>query len=385
MGNSAIVNKFVHSGVLLDTSSTPPRSPSRITQSPVTHSVGSGVPRQMQSISSTVKKDPLVIKLRSKARGKPSQSPHLGVRSPRPHSGNRSALPSPRTASAHPSRIGDEVLPPGVQPPQPPQFASYSSPGAGRPGSGTVADMHSQPIPYKTAIGRAGGAAVMPVPVPLFSALAPPLPNNPPPVHFSRTTVNPNVVSSFYNASPPPLPNSPPPYIPPPPPSGAYNHSSPGAYDYPPPGVFNHNSVRLPGADATVAGFVPPVSHIPDSRYVSASALSAQQMICNVSTAPFYEGHSGAQPYDYVAQSYRSSVDSAHYPGSSYSLSNGGNADILAGATEGWVDDATAHFDSFGGGIIGTAPDHDQQIASSLNDVLEQMAGDDYLWEQFAW
>jgi hypothetical protein len=151
--------------------------------------------------------------------------------------------------------------------------------------------------------------------------------------------------------------------------------------------VFDHiNSVRPPCADTTAAGFVPPVAHIPDSRYVSAS--TQLQVDCNVNiAAPFYEDHSGAQQYHgYLDQGYRSPVlDSAHYPSSSYISSNGGHADILAGATEGWLEDATAHLDGFGNVIPGTtAPDHDQQAASSLNDVLQQMAGDDYLWEQFS-
>ncbi|KAG0622980.1 hypothetical protein M758_3G138900 [Ceratodon purpureus] len=399
-GNFTAAGRFLPSAVSLntssmtslDTSSTLPINQAAVSQSPVSHPVGSRVPRQDHGISTTVKKDPLIIKLKPKARGKPSQPPHLGVRSPRHHSGNRSALPSPRTsprtAPAPFSRTRDEIPPAGVQPPHFPQFASYPNPGPGRAGSGTVAGMpqhHSQSVPaFKTVPGREGGVAVMaphvqfslPNVAPYFSTPAPPLPSNPAPVHFSRTTVNSNAVPSYYPASAPPLPNSPPPYIPPPP-SNAYNYSAPGAYDFPPPGVFDHNSARLPGTDAT------PVPHIPDSRYVSASALSTQQVNCNVNTATFYEGHSGAQPYDYLAQGYRSPVDSAHYPSSSYISSNGGNADILVGATEGWVEDATAHFDSFGNGILGTAPDHDHQAASSLNDVLEQMAGDDYLWEQF--
>lgn len=392
MGNSTGATRFARLDSLLDASSTSPTSLSVFNQSPPRHPVGSGISRQVQGISSTLKKDPLIIKLKGKARGKTSQPPHLGVATPRYVPRNRSTLPSARSAPAPSGRVIDDISPPGVQSPQPPQFTHNPNPGPRRAGRGTAADMpqHQSPVPaFKTVPGR----AVMPQPVqfslpnvaPYFSAPPPPPPNKPSSVDFSRTTVNSNVAPRYYPAPAPapapPLPDSPPPYIPPPP-SGAYNHSVSGEYDYPPPGVFDHNMVQLPGgADATVAGFVPPDSHIPDSRYVPISALSIQQVLCNINTTPFYE--SNGQPYNYLAQGYRSPVDSTHYPSSSYISSNGGNADILAGATEGWVEDVTAQFDSFENGTIGAAPNHDQQAASSLNDVLEQMAGDDYLWDQF--
>jgi len=128
----------------------------------------------------------------------------------------------------------------------------------------------------------------------------------------------------------------------------------------------------LPGADASVAGFV---SHIPDSRYVSPSD---QQ----VNMVPHYEEQPYALPRpnygsDYVAQEYKGPVvDSVFYTAASH----GGSADILEGPTEGWAADAASLFDSFTPGV---GLDANQQPATSLEKVLEQMAGDDYLWEQF--
>lgn len=59
----------------------------------------------------------------------------------------------------------------------------------------------------------------------------------------------------------------------------------------------------------------------------------------------------------------------------------GAGADVVAGPTEGWVADAgvgDSLFDSFTTSVVG--PD---SRPTSLEKVLEQMAGDDYLWEQF--
>lgn len=59
----------------------------------------------------------------------------------------------------------------------------------------------------------------------------------------------------------------------------------------------------------------------------------------------------------------------------------GAGADVVAGPTEGWVADAGVEdslFDSFTTSVVG--PD---SRPTSLEKVLEQMAGDDFLWEQF--
>lgn len=130
-------------------------------------------------------------------------------------------------------------------------------------------------------------------------------------------------------------------------------------------------------------------------RYVSASALS-EQPVCNVkmsshSQCEEFQDSSqlsfavpspnfGSARFDYVAQEY---MNSSNRFGNA--ASNGGgsvvpNADVLAGPiTEGWVADAAALFDEFTAGN----PDPNLQADTSLEKVLEQMAGDDYLWEQF--
>lgn len=60
-------------------------------------------------------------------------------------------------------------------------------------------------------------------------------------------------------------------------------------------------------------------------------------------------------------------------------------ADILAGPIEGLEVDAVAQFDYFAITGIGAveSPGASWQATPSLNDVLEQMARDDFLWEQY--
>jgi len=239
---------------------------------------------------------PLVIRLRGRSRGRPSQPlHHLGVMHPpkqQPH----------RSVSTLNSNIRPPPLPlPPTPPPQqqPPQFTPYS---------------------------------MYPTPVNSF----PPVPNQ----------------QAYYSYPPaaPPLPADPPPYIPPPPPPcpypeppGSYNmyNQSPGvSFDQYLPGIEQQNDPN--------GGFVP------DSRYVSEQ----------------FHGSSA----EAAIQDFKSPVVGLGYGA-------GAGADVVAGPTEGWVADAgvgDSLFDSFTTSVIG--PD---SRPTSLEKVLEQMAGDDYLWEQF--
>lgn len=332
------------------------------------------VSRQTQGNSTAVKKDPLVIKLKGKSRRRCSPPRHnLGVRTSstqsRTHrppplssfSGTR-PLPSPRPRSpATSARIRDEIIP--SMPPQPPQFTPY--PDLSRAGTYAPVLSSSQSVPTHNYFpDRAGSVAPPPPPV---AGMPPPLPPPPPVVQYSRPTLHPNV--AYYTPIAPPLPNSPPPYIPPPPPPPIVN-------DYPPPGAYGHHLMRPPGADHSTAGYVPAVPHIPDSRYVSASA-------------PLHQGQSSAvQLYaDYSVQDYRSQVEpGGHYASSSYNFpSNGGsNTDILTGPSEGLASDATAQYDPFEACIGAvTSPDRNQQVMDVFNNMLEPLTPDDYLWDTF--
>lgn len=80
---------------------------------------------------------------------------------------------------------------------------------------------------------------------------------------------------------------------------------------------------------------------------------------------------------DYVAQRFISSpVNSAETGSLSHTV------DILAGPIQGWEVDPAVEFNAFAAGISDEGPSP-EQVTTSLNDVLHQMAGDDYLWEQF--
>lgn len=133
---------------------------------------------------------------------------------------------------------------------------------------------------------------------------------------------------------------------------------------------------QFPGvANTSVAEFVS------DSRYVSAlSDLQVKQYEdqgSSQSSSSSYAANYASS--EYVAQDYRSPV--VDYAGAG---SGGGPivADILAGpiATEGWAADM---FDTFSAGGVGADSHHQSGGVTSLEKVLEQMAGDDYLWEQF--
>ncbi|XP_024358527.1 uncharacterized protein [Physcomitrium patens] len=275
--------------------------------------------RSSPIVHSPLKRDPLIIKLKGKARGKASQLARLGVRSSRPDRpiplsslpGHRQRPPL-RPSSTVPESIPDECS--NQLPPRP------SSTPSDRVQVDAIVSIPTQPL-----------------------QLSQPTRSNP---RHNPSTGRVATISALPLRS---------------------QHSVPTA-----------NPLSSIG-DSAVPGFVSSVPHIPDSRYVPASALS------DVNMAPVYEDQSSLQALavqrpsviissDYVAQSYSSPVDSAAHI-----------ADILAGPIEGLEVDAVAQFDYFAITGIGAveSPGASWQATPSLNDVLEQMARDDFLWEQY--
>jgi hypothetical protein len=301
-----------------------------------------------------VKRDPLVIKLKGKGRGKPSQPPHLGVRSPRPHRvlplssypGRRNR--PPLRPSSTPSGRLEEVESPvstSAQPPQP----TNPNPGVGRPeGRGTLSALlpHPRSISSLNPLPGSGGASTTDI-------LA--KKTRPPGGRLPQPTLHPNAAPYSPTVSPP-VPNI-----------------LPSPTSLPP--VAN-DVLRPPGAGATVPDAVSAAPPVPDSRYVPASALRDQDVNMGLSSSSQPQAvHKpsmivGAND---VAQRFRSPVNSA---------SSSHPVDILAGPIEGWEVDAAVDFDAFAAGI-GDVDASPQRVVASLNDVVQQMAGDDYLWEQF--
>lgn len=213
--------------------------------------------RSSPIVHSPLKRDPLIIKLKGKARGKASQLARLGVRSSRPDRpiplsslpGHRQRPPL-RPSSTVPESIPDECsnqLPPRpsstpsdrVQvdaivsiPTQPLQLSqpTRSNPRH-NPSTGRVATISALPlrsqhsVPTANPLSSIGGKGVAT--------------NQPPP--------NPNA-APYNPSSSPRLPNNSPPYITSPPPVSSHDH-------------FLRPSV----ADSAVPGFVSSVPHIPDS------------------------------------------------------------------------------------------------------------------------
>ncbi|KAG0553558.1 hypothetical protein KC19_12G020500 [Ceratodon purpureus] len=419
-----------------------------ITQSRVSSAVGLGASHKLQA---TVKRDPLIIKLKGKGRGKPSQPPHLGVRSSRPHRilplssipGHRNRPPPPRSTST-PSRRSDEVqsavltaarspqptdsnpvlevpnvlafnphLPRSTstpsrrsdevqsavltaarspQPtvsnpilevpnllvfnPHPPRSTSCRSkliesllstvaqpprpiipnPGRRRGGRAAVTALHpsSRSMPTLNPLPDSGGASTADILADI---------TRPPGVQLPHSTLLPNATPHSPTVSPP-VPNTPPSYT-----------------SLPPSVTIDVSVLQPPGADAAVQDFVSPAPPSPDRRYVLASTLrdlEASDVNMDLSTSYPEAIHKPSiiPGADYVAQRFVSPVNSAQNASSSHTV------DILAGPIEGWEVDAAVEFDAFAAGIsdVGTSPD---QVTTSLNDVLQQMAGDDYLWGQF--
>jgi len=285
-----------------------------------------------------MKRDPLVIKLKGKGRGgKPfQQPPYLGVRT-RP----------PRGVSFPAHR------------PLPTQRPTYGHTGRAPPGGG----LHHQEGSYPF-----------------------------------QCTVNTNLASQVVSYHlqppyfpPPPPPSEPPPPTPPPPPPLPVDE-------------YEQMMMRLDDGGAESNGganeTMPPV--VSESRYVSAGAFSVQQQqACHVNLQPRYSvpplcSEPSSQHLDMknIGQEYGSNpiVHPPQYSTTSsrFNLYHHGEAidDTVAGHTEGWVVDATAApFGTFPSGIsavVDSLGDGQQAgISPSLNEVLESMAGDDYLWEQY--
>ena len=339
---------------------------SPINQPHVGTPVGPGVFRRVQEAvaatattpSPPMKRDPLVIKLKGKGRGgKPfQQPPYLGVRT-RPQRGvSQSSFPAHRLL--------------------PTQRPTYGHTGRAPPGGG----LHHQEGSYPF-----------------------------------QCTVNTNLASQGLGFNihppyvpPPPPPSEPPPPTPPPPPPLPVDE-------------YEQMMMRLDDGGAESNGganepMPPVVSHhvVSESRYVSAGAFSVQQQqACHVNLQPCYgvpplcsEPSSQHLDMKNIGQEYGSNPIAQEYchpimhpivhppqystTSSRFNLYHHGEAidDTVAGHTEGWVVDATAApFGTFPSGIsavVESLGDGQQAgISPSLNEVLESMAGDDYLWEQY--
>lgn len=332
---------------------------SPINQPHVGTPVGPGAFRRVQeavvATTTPMKRDPLVIKLKGKGRGGKAfqQSPYLGVRT-RPQRGAPQSFPAQR--------------------PLPNQQPMYEHTARSHPGGG----LHHQEGSYPF-----------------------------------QCTVNTNLASQGLGfnipppyAPPPPPPTEPPPPTPPPPPPLPVDE-------------YEQMMMRFDNGDAESNGganeHMPPVvSHhvVSESRYVSAGAFSAQQQqACQVDLQPCYSDCNilplcsdptfqhlknigqeyGSNPI--IAQEYcHPIVHNPQYssPSSRFNPYHHGGAidDTVAGHTEGWAVDATAApFGTFPSGIsmvVESLGDGQQAgISPSLNDVLESMAGEDYLWEQY--
>lgn len=375
-------------------------------------------PGVVPRIPTTGKRDPLVIQLKGKGRGKVSQPLQLlGVKNARCKTNLKKSAPGclvPRSTSPPPfGRAEDEPplttpnptyrlrrsrgrVPSIITPdPEPP----LTTPRPGRPVPATTPS-HSQP-PHTTPNhnfrpGRAGGGIS-----PNKSAL-PPSPLDTPNPNFRlgraggpvpTTRPNPNsrlgrAVSSTTTPhsrsmrSSNSLPNR---AV-----AASPSHQGRNTVSSRAGGVATTESTvqQLPqptlspnsAPDAATSNIPPPVTvndlQAPSvsagpQRYVSAGPLRDQQ-VSDVSIDPLSEGHSrSAQShwpsvvpgFDFSAHDSRTAVDNA-------TSSHGGVTvvDVLAGPIEGWDMD----FNSL-------TPEH---VPTSLNDVIQQMAADDALWEQ---
>lgn len=318
------------------------------------------------------KRDPLIIQLKGKGRGRVSQPPHLGVKNVRHHKTNvRKSVQGclfPRPTSPPSGRTEE-----GAPAAQPPHTTPNPSFRLGRAGGGvpTTVPPHPRSMPSLDILPNRGGvvAASSPHPRPMQGH------------HHTLSSRAGGVAMTQPTVQLPTLyPNSAP----------YYPSVSAASYIPPPPPVITNDVLQAPaGAEApSVPAFVSAGLLIPDRRYVSASPLRDQQVS---SIDRLSEDHTSAQPHrssvvtgsDFVAQDSRAHMDSVqNASSSSHELSHRGTVDILAGPIEGWELDAAAPFDdSFAAGILaGGSP---ERGSTSLNDVIQQMAADDYLWEPF--
>ena len=323
-------SRLVQSSLLQHATTTPP-----VTQSPVGTPIGSGVSCKLHA---TVKKDPLVIKLKGKGR-KPSQPPHLGVQSSRPHRikpvssfpGHRNRPPVPRLTSTPSERLEqvESAVSIAAQLPQPtspnprirsPHHSSYNPhpPRSTSTPSGRLEEVES---PVSTAAqspwptnpnpvsGRPGAGATVvafpPQPRPMAS-------HNPLPGSAGATTTD--VLARIISP-----PGSQPPQPALDPNAAPYNLAAfPPSHTSPPPPVTN--VLRPPGADGTVPEALP----VPDRRYVPASALRDEDELSEGSmdlTTPQLQAAAQiiySSMITDVAQRSSSPVNSAHNASSSH-------------------------------------------------------------------